>query len=278
MQPLLRGRYQLRIAQSEQDLQAAQALRWRGFVGNRALAGAGVLSETATGAVAAMQGLDADRFDALCRHALIEDRTANRLVGCFRMLLLPSGAAIPQSYSAQYYDLSALAAYAQPMLELGRFCMASDCHDPDVLRLAWGGLSSIVDSENVGFLFGCSSFLGARWEDHAEAFAVLAAGHIAPDGWRPGEAAPQVIRYAQHFAGGARPDAQRGLARMPPLLRSYLSMGGWVSDHAVVDTALDTLHVFTGLEIAKIPPARARALRLVAQEALVARQAGLPGA
>ena len=35
-------------------------------------------------------------------------------------------------------------------------------------------------------------------------------------------------------------------------------MGGWVSDHAVVDRQMNTLHVFTGLEIAAIPrPAKA---------------------
>jgi putative hemolysin len=51
---------------------------------------------------------------------------------------------------------------------------------------------------------------------------------------------------------------------MPPLLRTYLLMGGCVSDHAVIDGDLNTLHVFTGLEIAAIPPARARALRAVA--------------
>jgi len=41
-------------------------------------------------------------------------------------------------------------------------------------------------------------------------------------------------------------------------------MGGWVSDHAVLDFDLDTLHVFTGLEIRAIPEGRARALRMVA--------------
>ena len=56
-----------------------------------------------------------------------------------------------------------------------------------------------------------------------------------------------------------KPDARRAMLTMPPLLRSYLAMGGWVSDHAVVDRDLDTLHVFTGLEIGAIPPARARA-------------------
>ena len=54
------------------------------------------------------------------------------------------------------------------------------------------------------------------------------------------------------------------MAGMPPLLRTYLLMGGWVSDHAVVDRDLGTLHVFTGLEIGAIPPARKRLLRGVA--------------
>ena len=52
--------------------------------------------------------------------------------------------------------------------------------------------------------------------------------------------------------------------KMPPLLRTYLIMGGWVSDHAVVDRQMNTLHVFTGLEIGAIPPARKKLLRAVA--------------
>jgi hypothetical protein len=48
---------------------------------------------------------------------------------------------------------------------------------------------------------------------------------------------------------------------MPPLLRSYIGMGGWVSDHAVVDRTMNTLHVFTAVQTAAIPPARQRLLR-----------------
>ncbi len=65
---------------------------------------------------------------------------------------------------------------------------------------------------------------------------------------------------------GQGADARSGLAALPPLLRTYLGMGGWVSDHAVIDRDLDTLHVFTAVEIAKIPPARARALRAIAAD------------
>jgi putative hemolysin len=68
-----------------------------------------------------------------------------------------------------------------------------------------------------------------------------------------------VFDYASETYG--KVDAKRAHAVMPPLLRTYLMMGGWVSDHAVVDRVMNTLHVFTGLEIARIPPARKKLLR-----------------
>ena len=42
-------------------------------------------------------------------------------------------------------------------------------------------------------------------------------------------------------------------------------MGGWLSDHAVEDRGLDTLHVFTCVEVEKVPTARAESLRAVAR-------------
>jgi putative hemolysin len=54
------------------------------------------------------------------------------------------------------------------------------------------------------------------------------------------------------------------MRQMPPLLKTYLMMGGWVSDHAVIDRQMNTLHVFTGVEIVAIPETRKRLLRAVA--------------
>ncbi len=247
---LAKGRYAARFAKDEADLQAAQALRWRSFVGKRN-------GEAAQGRV------DADDFDALCRHVLVEERATGRLVCCFRILTLSDGADIGRSYAAQYYELSALRGYRGRMVEMGRFCLDPEVHDPDILRVAWGAMTRYVDEEEVEFLFGCSSFIGTAWRPYADAFALLADRHQAPPRWLPRIKAPRVVRYARALAGQPG-DPQKAMREMPPLLRSYLLMGGWVSDHAVIDRDLDTLHVFTGLEIRAIPPARARALRLVA--------------
>ena len=86
--------------------------------------------------------------------------------------------------------------------------------------------------------------------------------HLAPKRFWPRVKAPNVFRFAARLR--RKPDRVKALKSMPPLLRSYLTMGGWVSDHAVVDRDLNTLHVFTGLEVGRIPPARARVLRAIA--------------
>ncbi|MGC1487651.1 MAG: GNAT family N-acyltransferase [Albidovulum sp.] len=246
MTRLEEGRYAARFAQTPGDVKIAQRLRWRAF-------------KTARG-LAVGRGLEADAFDAICRHLLIEDRRSGVAVACLRLMVLQNGAQIEKSYSAQFYDLGALCGYERPMAEVGRFCLDPEWHDPDILRCAWGALAAFVAAEGVEMLFGCSSFMGGDASDHLEALAVLQARHLAPPRWQPLVKSPVVFQYARSLAG-VTPDFARAMKSMPPLLKAYLRMGGWVSDHAVVDRHLNTLHVFTGLEIGKIPNVRAQTLR-----------------
>jgi putative hemolysin len=80
-----------------------------------------------------------------CQHILVEDSRDGALVCCFRLMHLPSGAQIGQSYSAQFYELSGLASFDAPMVEMGRFCIDPDRHDADILRVAWAAMTDYVD-------------------------------------------------------------------------------------------------------------------------------------
>ena len=235
---LTKGRYVARMARSGDDMRRVQGLRALCFER------AGLLR--------------ADGFDAGCLHILIEDNESGALVCCFRLLPL-CGGGVSQSYAAQFYGLERLCAYPGAMMEIGRFCVHPDWPDPNIVRLAWAVMTSQVDQRGIELLFGCSSFAGVETAQYLDAFALLKARHLAPDDWRPGVKAQDVFRFA---AGGERKlDLKKAMHRMPPLLRSYLMMGGWVSDHAVVDHQMNTLHVFTGLEIGAVPRARQRLLR-----------------
>jgi putative hemolysin len=246
MSGLAKGRYIARHAETYEDIGAAQRLRHLAFHGP------------------SRRGRDQDAFDEMCTHILVEEAAGGRLVCCFRILPLAGGREICRSYSAQFYELSALADFEGPMVEMGRFCVHPEAHDPDIVRVAWAAMTRYVDENGVEMLFGCSSFKGIDSETYHDAFAVLAARHLAPRRWWPRVKAPSVVEFAKKLSR-RKPDAKQAMLRMPPLLRTYLLMGGWVSDHAVVDRQMNTLHVFTGLEIAAIPPARKRLLRAVAQ-------------
>ena len=199
-----------------------------------------------------------DRFDRAATHVLVRAGDSGVVVATFRMSVF-EGPAIAQSYAAQSYDLTGLEAFNGPMLELGRFCVHPGHADPDILRIAWASLTAYVDRMGVRMLFGCSSFAGTSPTPYLDAFALLKARHLGPVCWQPGVRAPEVFRCCAEVAHG--PDLARASAALPQMLRTYLMMGGWVSDHAVVDRDMNTLHVFTGLEIAATPPARKRLLR-----------------
>ncbi len=238
MSPVAHGRYLVRQAATQTEIADAQALRARCFGLDHAL--------------------DHDDFDARSTHMLVIDSTDGALVCCYRLQVLEGGS-LAQSYAAQFYELSALAQYDGPMLELGRFCVAPERFDPDIVRAAWAALTDYVDRRDIKLLFGCSSFAGVETEGYLDAFAMLRARHLAPKRWLPRVKAPDVFRFAARLR--RKPDLRKAMLKMPPLLRTYLLMGGWVSDHAVVDRQMNTLHVFTGLEIGAIPENRKRLLR-----------------
>lgn len=235
--PLVKGGYIARFASGPADVVACQRLRQRCFFFK--------------------PGMDADAFDARCQHLMVSDRSG-ALVATARLACVGGGDELLNGYAGQSYDLTALAQRGGPMAEVGRFCIAPDAANADVLRVGWGALTRLVDALGLTMLFGCTSFPGVDPAVHASAFVALRDRHQGPADLRPGVRAPDVVRF------GDLPAVPGDLRGVPPLLRTYLAMGGWVSDHAVVDHAMKTLHVFTCLDVAAIPPARAQALRAIA--------------
>ncbi|MEM6578732.1 MAG: GNAT family N-acyltransferase, partial [Pseudomonadota bacterium] len=160
------GRYRARRAESDEDVLAAQRLRALAFLDRDAPP-------------------DIDDFDPFCTHILVDDLFTAQLVCCFRLLPLGHGGDLGRSYSGQFYDLSALTKFEAPLAEVGRFCIHPDARDPDVLRVAWGGLARFVDENGVRLLFGCSSFKGLDARAYLDTFAILNQSHLAPSCWAP---------------------------------------------------------------------------------------------
>ena len=226
------GRYGTRFASSPADVLACQRLRHLCFFD--------------------VPGVDADAFDQVARHVMVTDQS-DRLVATMRLLDGVEG------YVARFYDLSGLAALDQPMLEVGRFCIAPDVLDADVLRVAWGALAGYVEALGVQVLYGCASFRGTDPAVYGRALTRLLR-YQGPDYLRP------ITRCEARALADCKSD---GSGPLPPLLRTYLAMGGWVGNDLLVDHEMQTMHVFICLEVAKIPAARDRALRALAMDGQV---------
>lgn len=228
------ARHRARLAVSAGDLARVQALRHLAFRG--------------------AEGCDADRFDAAAVQVLVEDHQG-RALATFRLGRFDGDDDLARSYGAQFYDLTAFADQPGAKAEVGRLCLHPQARDPEILRLTWAALARLALGQGVQHLFGCASFAGADPLQHAAALAWLGQMAAGPAALRP---TPRVSAMVP--LKGAAPDP----AGVPPLLRFYLGLGGWVADHAMIDADLDTLHVFCALNLAAIPGARARVLRALA--------------
>ena len=234
------GSYDVGFATNVEEIAACQSLRHECFFQTK--------------------GLDADPFDPLCRHLMIKH--ADRLIATCRLMVITSGTSVDMCYAAQRYDLTALHRYQGRMLEIGRLCIAPDQSPYQILRLCWGALAEVIHRSDIQLIFGCTSFAGTDPNLYQAGMAYLADRHLATGEFSVGLRQAESVRLASNIAY----DKGEALAQLPPLLRSYLNLGAWVSDHAVIDREMNTIHVFTGLEVSSVPKPKARALRSIAAQ------------
>lgn len=124
--------YSLRMAAHANDVQAAQALRFEVF--NVEL-DEGLAQSYDT-------GLDADPFDAVCDHLLVDDLATGRVVGTYRLQTGLWAREALGYYSAQEFDFTPFEALRAQTIELGRACIHADHRNFTVLNLLWKGIAS----------------------------------------------------------------------------------------------------------------------------------------
>jgi putative hemolysin len=139
--------YRLRLAESAEDLRAAQVLRFLVF---NVEMQEGLAQSFAT-------CLDADAFDPMCDHLLVENTRTDEIVGTYR---LQTGVRAQQNlgyYSAREFDFAPFESQRPVMLELGRACIHSEHRSFAVLSLLWRGIAGYAQLHQQRYLIGCSS-------------------------------------------------------------------------------------------------------------------------
>jgi putative hemolysin len=242
VKPLRSNALEVRLAAGPDEVAEAQALRYRIFYEEM-----GAKADPATAA----HRLDADDFDACCDHLLAIDHSGRkpRVVGTYRLLRGAAARAAKGFYSASEYDLTPLAAHEGEVLELGRSCVDA-AFRRGTMMLMWQGIAAYVVEHDIDIMFGCASLPGTDPSRFAGAIAYLHHFHLAPESLRPRAVAGRYVDMRllpQHSI-----DEGKSLAELPPLLKGYIRLGGWVGDGAVIDHQFNTVDVCIVVETERL--------------------------
>lgn len=234
------GRLEVRLATSQREVDASQALRYRVFYDEM---GAKPTPEMAACA------RDFDAFDAVCDHLLVLDHGKGEaaletpaIVGTYRLMRREHAAKAGQFYSQDEYDIGPILKHPKPIMELGRSCVdAAYRTKASTMQLLWGGIAAYVFKHGIDVMFGCASLPGTDPKALAVPLSYLHHFCQAPEALRP-KALPQRYTRMDLLAQGAI-DQKATLAELPPLIKGYLRLGGFVGDGAVIDHQFNTTDV-----------------------------------
>lgn len=229
------GDLEVRLAESRVELEEAQALRYRIFYED--------LSATPSPEVAAAKR-DFDSFDDFCDHLLVLDHGTPghaRVIATYRFLRRTGAALRGRYYSDDEFDVSPLIELEGEILELGRSCIDPGYRSGVVMQLLWSGIGQYVLSNDIKVMFGCASFPGTDPQALALPLAYLHHHHLAPEGLRPRALPERFVNM--DLMQAATIDVKEAPKALPPLIKGYLRLGGFVGEGAVVDKDFDTTDV-----------------------------------
>ncbi|WP_246217819.1 GNAT family N-acetyltransferase [Jiella pacifica] len=243
------GNLEVRLARSAAEVKAAQQLRYRVFYQEMS---------AQPSKLQKMTRRDRDGFDRYCDHLLVIDHgrggpIVQRIVGTYRLMRGERAALAGGFYTAQEFDIAPMIARhaGKRFLELGRSCVLKEYRGKRTVELLWQGIWAYVLTHDIDVLFGCASLAGTDPAQLAAPLAFLQANAPAPEEWRV-RALPH--RGTFFDADPVEIDPRRALAVLPPLLKGYLRLGGYVGEGAVVDQQFGTTDVLIVLPRANINP------------------------
>lgn len=236
MSDITAGSLEVRLAQTSEETRAAQSLRYRVFYEEMAARPNDEMAEVKR---------DFDRFDEYCDHLMVvdHDRPAKdqQVVGTYRLLRRSVAERHGGFYSSWEYNIDSVLDCPGEVLELGRSCVEAPYRNRATMTLLWRGIAAYVLHYEVPLMFGCASFEGTDPSEHAMILSYLYHFHLAPKEIRP-VAQPKHFVKMNYLTKEAL-DRRAAIRAVPPLIKGYLRLNGFVGDGAVIDRQWNSVDV-----------------------------------
>lgn len=223
------------IASSKTEIENAKRLRYEIFFKEMGASPEKKIRES---------GMDHDEFDDYCDHLLVIDekiKTGNPVVGTYRLLRGAEAKKLGKFYSEAEFDISKIKNSKGEILELGRSCVHKEYRNRATMQLLWRAIAAYIKLHNISVLFGCASLSGTEPEKYKNHLSYLYHNHLAPEAVRPRALKNKFIDM--NIVPKDEIENFRTVASLPPLIKGYLRLGGFVGDGAVIDPVYNTIDV-----------------------------------
>jgi putative hemolysin len=228
-------RYSVRFATTPSEIESAQRLRFEVFN-----------LELDEGLAASYEnGLDADPFDPVCEHVIVEDHSSRSIIGTYRLQTGLTAAANLGYYSAQEFDFSPYEKIRPQLIELGRACVHRDHRSISVISLMWRAIAQFTRERRACYLIGCTSLTSQDPKEAAAVFDKLSAHALVAPHW-------QTTPLPEYLCPLERPSDST--TPVPRLLQAYLRLGAKICGPPALDRLFKTVDFLTFLDLNDLAP------------------------
>ncbi len=245
------GALEVRLAETEGEVEAAQRLRYRVFYEEMSAVPSPAMRESRR---------DFDKFDDFCDHMLVVDRSSfdedgqPAVVGTYRLMRDEDARRAGGFYTAGEYNIFPMLASVEKgsrLLELGRSCVLKQYRArPSSMQLLWRGVAVYLRRFSIDLMFGCASLPGT--DPKALALPLSYLHHVhGMTGKAPVRARPELY-VGMDLMPKEAIDTKEALRALPPLIKGYVRAGASVGDGAVIDLQFGTTDVFIYFPVSRM--------------------------
>ena len=226
--------YSIKLAETKSELKQAQALRYSVFYKEKKA------KPTFTKKIIK---LDYDKIDKYADHLIVLDKknTKNKIVGTYRLIRGDVAKLFGGYYSSSEFNLINITNNYKDkhILELGRSCVHQDYRNGSIMNLLWKAIAEYVKLYDIKILLGCASFSGIEPTKYSDELYYLRQNFCLPEHLSVESFDKNIYSVFKLKENNSK--KLRIFAKLPPLLKGYLRVGGKVSHDFYVDHNFNTI-------------------------------------
>ncbi len=233
------GRYTVRFAKTEEEIDAALRLRFEIFN-----------LELNEGLEASfINERDEDEFDKTCHHLIVIENETEKIVGTYRVRTMAMAQSAFGFYSASEFAVEDLPYHIlAESIETGRACIAREHRNSRVLFLLWKGLAMYMTENRKRYVFGCCSLPTQDCAEGMRALRGLVRDGFLHESLRVAPREDYVCRAEDFLSEDSGADI-----KLPKLFDTYLRIGAKICGEPVIDRQFKTIDFFVIVDLKNMP-------------------------